>query len=69
MSDVIVLAYGTRPQVIKGSVLRPGLQRLGPVVSVDSVMRGPSPLCGWTATPSAAWVVRPISVAGNPGHG
>jgi UDP-N-acetylglucosamine 2-epimerase len=36
MSDVIVLAYGTRPQVIKASVLRPALQRLGPVVSVDS---------------------------------
>ena len=33
---MIALCYGTRPQVIKSSVLRPALEQIGPVYSIDT---------------------------------
>lgn len=36
MPDEIALCYGTRPQVIKASVLRDALKRVGPVLAVDT---------------------------------
>lgn len=43
---MIALFYGTRPQVIKSSVLRPALERLGPVYAVDTGQHYDSPLSG-----------------------
>jgi len=43
---MIALCYGTRPQVIKSSVLRSALAKLGPVHAIDTGQHYDSPLSG-----------------------